>query len=166
MSRGWAVVILALLLAGAYVAMWRGWRRRGAGQADLPQLPGPLPDAESLAGPVEAVYVGTTTAGDWLDRVVVHTLGRRSPAAVLVTAAGITVGRGPEPALHIPTAAIRGVRVDRAGAHRVTRSEQLLVVTWSHAGRGLETVLRPRLRSDLGSLHNAVAALVSDEAAA
>ena len=166
MTRGWAVVVLALLLAGAYVAMWRGWRRRAARQADFPQLPGPLPDAESLAGPVEAVYLGTTTAGDWLDRVVVQTLGRRSPAAVVVTAAGVTVGRGPEPALHIPTAAIRGVRVDRAGAHRVTRSEQLLVVTWSHAGKVLETVLRPRRRGDLGSLQAAAASLVSDEAAA
>ena len=166
MTRGWAVVVLALLLAGAYVAMWRGWRRRAARQADFPQLPGPLPDAESLAGPVEAVYLGTTTAGDWLDRVVVQTLGRRSPAAVVVTAAGVTVGRGPEPALHIPTAAIRGVRVDRAGAHRVTRSEQLLVVTWSHAGRGLDTVLRPRRHSDLRPLEAVVAALVSDEAAA
>lgn len=166
MSRGWAVVVLALLLAGAYMAMWRGWRRRGARQVDFPHLPGPLPSAELLAGPVEAAYVGTTTAGDWLDRVVVQTLGRRSPAAVTVTAAGITVGRGPEPPLTIPTAAIRGVRVDRAGAHRVARSEQLLVITWSHAGMGLDTVLRPRRRSDLGSLQAVVASLVSDEAAA
>jgi hypothetical protein len=165
-SRGWAVALLALVLAGAYLAMWRGWRHRAASQAELPPLPAALPAAEVLAGPVEAVYVGTTAAGDWLDRVVAQTLGRRSHAAVTVTAAGVIVDRTPESRLDIPVAALRGVRADRAGAHRAGRTDQLLVMTWSHGGRRLDTVVRPRYHRDLEVVRAAVGSLVPDEAAA
>jgi hypothetical protein len=165
-SRGWAVVLLALMLAGAYLGMWRGWRRRAASQAELPPLPAALPATEILAGPVEAVYLGTTSAGDWLDRIVAQTLGRRSPASVTVTVAGVIVIRGPEPRLDIPVSALRGVRADRAGAHRASRAEQLLVVTWSHGSRLLETVVRPRHHRDLDAVRAAAASLITDEAVA
>jgi hypothetical protein len=166
MSRGWAVALLALVLAGAYLGMWRGWRRRAASQADLPALPAALPAEQALVGPVEAVYLGTTSAGDWLDRVVARTLGRRSPALVTVVRAGVIVDRTPEPRLDIPVSALRGVRADRAGALRAARTEQLLVLTWSHGGRMLETVLRTRHHSDLEAVRAAVRPLVTDEAAA
>ncbi|HEX2361147.1 MAG TPA: transporter [Jiangellaceae bacterium] len=166
MSRALAVVMLALALAGIYLMMWRGWRRRARSQGGLPALPGPIPDAEALVDPVEAVYLGTTSAGDWLDRVVVQTLGRRSPAVVTVTVAGVVVDRSPEPRLYLQAAALRGVRGDRAGAHRATRSEQLLVLTWAHGDRLLETVLRPRHNRDLEPLVTAATALLADEAAA
>jgi hypothetical protein len=165
-SRGWAVVVLALVLAGAYLGMWRGWRRRAASQAAFPPLPAALPAAEALAGPVEAVYLGTTSAGDWLDRIVARTLGRRSPAAVMVTTAGVTVDRTPEPRLDIPASTLRGVRADRAGAHRASRTEQLLVLTWAHGDRLLETIVRPRHHRDLETVRAAVSRLVVDEAAA
>jgi hypothetical protein len=165
-SRGWAVAVLALVLAAAYFGMWRGWRRRAASQAELPALPAVLPAEVALAGPVEAVYLGTTAAGDWLNRVVVRTLGRRSPASVTVTRAGVILDRAPEPRLDIPVSALRGVRTDRAGAHRTGRTERLLVLTWSHGGRLLETVVRPRHHRDLDVVMAAVGPLVTDEAAA
>jgi hypothetical protein len=165
-SRGWAVVVLALVLVGAYLGMWRGWRRRAASQAAIPPLPAALSAAEALAGPVEAVYLGTTSAGDWLDRVVARTLGRRSPAVVTVTTTGVIVDRTPEPRLDIPASTLRGVRADRAGAHRADRTEQLLVLTWYHGGRLLETVVRPRHRADLERLLSASTTLLVGEAAA
>jgi hypothetical protein len=165
-SRSWAVGVLVLVLFGAYLGMWRGWRRRAASQAALPPLPATLPAAEPLAGPVQAVYLGTTSAGDWLDRIVARTLGRRSPAAVTVTTAGVIVDRTPEPRLDIPASTLRGVRADRAGAHRADRTEQLLVLTWVHGDRLLETVVRPRHHRDLEALRTAVSPLVVDEAAA
>ena len=166
MSRGWAVALLALLLVAAYFGMWRGWRRRASSQAELPALRGQLGAAPVLAGPVEGVYLGTTSAGDWLDRVVAHTLGRRSPASVTVTTAGVIVDRTPERRLDIPVSALREVRTDRAGAHRAGRTEQLLVLTWAHGGRRLETVVRPRRHTDLEPLKAAASRLVADEAAA
>lgn len=166
MSRGWAVLLLGLVLIGLYVAMWRGWRRRASRQSDLPPLPEPLPDAQTLFGPVEGVYLGTTSAGDWLDRMAARTLGRPSPASVMVSAAGVAIDRTPEPRLDIPAAALRAVRADRVGAHRATRSEQLLVVTWTHGGRLLETVVRPRHHRDLEVLTGTIAELVRDGAAA
>jgi hypothetical protein len=165
-SRALAVLVLALALVSIYVAMWRGWRRRAASQAQLPALPAALPQAIALIGPVEAIYVGTTSAGDWLDRIVVRSLGRRSQASVVVTAAGVVVDRSPEPQIVIPRSALREVRTDRTGAHRATWTEQLLVLTWVHGGHRLETVLRPRRHGELAPLATAAASLVPDEAAA
>ena len=166
MSRGWAVVLLALLLVVAYIGMWRGWQRRAASQAELPPLPAALPATDVLAGPVEAVYVGTTSAGDWLDRIVAQTLGRRSSASVTVTRAGVIVDRAPEPRLDISVSALRAVRADHAGAHRVSRTDQLLVLTWVHGDRLLETAVRPRHRADLETIRAAVSRLIVNETAA
>jgi hypothetical protein len=158
--------MLALMLALAFFGMWHGWRRRAASQTALPLLPGALPAAPVLAGSVEATYLGTTTAGDWLDRVVVGSLGRRSPASVTVTTTGVVVDRTPEPRLDIPVSVLRGVRTDRAGAHRATRTREFLVLTWIHGDRLVETVVRPRHRRDLAAVEAAVRRLVTDEAAA
>jgi hypothetical protein len=165
-SRTSAVLLLALVLVGAYLGMWRGWRRRVASQAELPPLPSRLPASNTLVGPVEAVYLGTTSAGDWLDRVAVHKLGRRSPAVVTVTIAGVAIDRGREPRVDIPVSALLGVRKDMAGALRASRTEQLLVLTWRHGGRQLETVVRPRHRADLARLLSAIDPLVVDGTAA
>ena len=73
------VLILFALLGLAYLGMWRGWRRRGR-KHDLP----PLVEAPAVADlptptlEAGARYFGTTTSGDWLDRVVARGLGARS----------------------------------------------------------------------------------------
>ncbi len=156
-----AVVITVLVLVGAYALMWRGWRRRGSAQADLPPLPAPLPPGPIRYGPVTGVFLGTTTAGDWLDRIVAHTLGRRSAAEITVTDAGVTIERSPEPVLAIPAGALRAVRVDRAAAGRAVRASEYLILTWSHGDRLLDSAVRPDHRAERDRLHDAIAPLIA-----
>lgn len=152
MSEPWAVAVMVAVLIGAYLLMWQGWRRRSRVQAQLPPLPARLPEADERVGPVEGVYLGTTTSGDWNARVVAHTLGRRSPVWITVTTAGVTLDRTPEPAVRIPAAALHGVRIDRAGGGRATRRDEYLILTWAHGDAMLDTVVRPDRQHDLEKL--------------
>ena len=88
------VAILFGILLLAYLGMWRGWRRR-AGKHDLPPLVeapavADLPPARLQSG---ARYFGTTTSGDWLDRVVARGLGARSSCRLSLSAEGLDVIR-------------------------------------------------------------------------
>jgi hypothetical protein len=160
-----AVLILALVLVGSYLLMWRGWRRRAARHRDLPEPLRELPPAEAVFGPIPGIYLGTTTSGDWLNRVVAHGLGRRAAASFTVTEAGVTVERRSEPALSIPAAALRAVRIDRAAAGKAVRRPEYLIITWSHGDYELDTALRPNQQSDLTRLQPAVASLGAHRAA-
>lgn len=159
-----AVAILLLVLAGGYLLMWRGWRRRGAWQRDLPPLPSPLVHGNPTLCAVDALYVGTTQADQWMERIVAHSLGRRSPAVITVSSAGITLDRTPEAELAIPASRLRAVRLDRAGAGRAVRRPEYLVLTWHHGARLLDTVVRPRHAADLDRLYAAATPLVTQGA--
>ena len=137
-----SVLILFGLLLLAYVAMWRGWRRR-AGKHDLPALV-PLPPVAELPEPrlqAGARYFGTTVAGDWLDRVVARGLGARSSCRIQLSAAGLDVVRLAG-SFRIPAAALRGARHDQGIAGKVVPPHGLLVVTWQHGDLTLDTGFR------------------------
>lgn len=160
MTEPTAVAVVLAVLVGGYLLMWRGWRRRSRAQSDLPPLPAALPRADVRFGPVEGVYLGTTRSGDWTDRVVVHTLGRRGTAAITVTDAGVTVDRSPEPALYVPAAILRAVRIDRAGGGRAVRHPEYLILSWAHGDAVLDTAVRPDRPHDLEGLRAAGASLL------
>jgi len=133
------VLILFGLLALAYLGMWRGWRRRGR-RHDLP----PLADASPVVDPsLEATgrYFGTTTAGNWLDRVVARGLGTRSGCEVSLSAAGLDVVR-PSSSFRIPAAALRGARLDKGIAGKVVPPQGIVVVTWQHGDLLLDSGFR------------------------
>jgi hypothetical protein len=161
------VAVLALLLAVAlvYTAMWRGWRARAARQADLPALPAPPVATSSVLpdGPVEASYVGTSAAGVWLDRMVAQGLGRRGNAVVDVTTDGVLIERAaPDSALWLPRGALREVRRDRGVAGKATfEAEGLLVLTWAHGDRVLDSGLRLRHAADAPVVQDAVQSLLT-----
>ena len=136
------VTILFVLLALGYVGMWFGWRRR-ATKHDLPPLPA-APAESALPRPMleaDARYFGTTVAGDWLDRVVAHGLGARSSARLSLSAEGLDVLR-PAGSFRIPTASLRAARHDQGIAGKVVPPHGLLVVTWQHGDRTLDSGFR------------------------
>lgn len=138
---GWIVGLL-LFVGLVYWLMRQGWQWRRTLQGGLPALP-QAPDDEGpalLEG--EGRYHGSTTAGQWLDRVVAHGLGVRSRAALTLTAQGLTVDRTGAPGFFVPAAALRGARPEKGIAGKVLTGGGLLVVTWEHGGTLIDTGFR------------------------
>ncbi|MCT9142787.1 PH-like domain-containing protein [Streptomyces violarus] len=154
---GW-VVGLALFVALVYWLMREGWKWRGTLQGDLPELP-TAPDApgpEKLA--MSGRYHGSTTAGQWLDRIVAQGLGTRSRAELTLTEAGLDVVRPGASDFFVPAAQLREARLDKGIAGKVLTEGGLLIVTWAHGDRLIDS----GFRSDHAAEHNEwVAALNS-----
>jgi hypothetical protein len=151
-----------LVLAAAYYGMFRGWRNRKSRQADLAPLP-VAPDGAPTRG-IEGVYVATTTAGDWMDRIAVHELGVRSTADLAVSEAGLIFHRQGAADVFIPADHLTGVRTDRGIAGKVTAEKSgLVVVTWNHDGRALDTGFRPRRKADTAPLTESISTLIGAE---
>ncbi|MFI6655523.1 hypothetical protein ACIBL8_08430 [Streptomyces sp. NPDC050523] len=141
---GW-LVGLVLFVALVYWLMREGWKWRGTLQGDLPELPS-APD-----GPGEARltvlstsgrYHGSTTAGQWLDRIVARGLGTRSRVELTLTDAGLDVVRPGAADFFIPLAQLREARLDKGIAGKVLTEGGLLVVTWQHGERLIDSGFR------------------------
>ncbi len=150
-------LLLLLVVPVLWAMMWWGWRRRGRRQSDVGALHTvPEPLSPSTFGPVEAVYVSTTRAGDWLDRVVAHGLGTRSDAEVSVHADGVLLRRAGAADVWVPAADLTAVRRERGAAGKFVRERGLVVLTWTLGDAGLDTALRTRYDDDRGALEGAV----------
>ena len=168
-----SVAILAVVCVLALVAMRAGWRHRARRSAvAVPELPASPADDAALGTPrtasLAATYVSSTTAGDWLDRVVAHDLGVRSRAVVRVFDAGVRIERTGARDLFVPAAALRGVRTAAGMAGKFVGRDGLVVITWQVPGTGvtaLDTGLRLRRGADRTPLIEAVGALVTETSA-
>ncbi|MDO0928636.1 hypothetical protein QQY24_25670 [Streptomyces sp. TG1A-8] len=138
---GW-LVGLALFVALVYWLMREGWKWRATLQGDLPELPTAPQDAGPVRLGMEGRYHGSTTAGQWLDRIVAHGLGTRSRVRLTLTDAGLDVERPGASDFFVPTAALRGARLDKAIAGKVLTEGGLLVVTWAHGDRLIDSGFR------------------------
>ncbi|MET8080133.1 hypothetical protein [Streptomyces sp. NPDC005303] len=138
---GW-LVGLALFVALVYWLMREGWKWRGTLQGDLPELP----DAPDDPGPVRLAmsgrYHGSTTAGQWLDRIVAHGLGTRSRVELTLTDAGLDVVRPGATDFFIPREALREAVLGKGIAGKVLTEGGLLLVTWAHGERLIDSGFR------------------------
>ncbi|MFI6414159.1 hypothetical protein [Streptomyces sp. NPDC050585] len=148
---GWVGVLL-LFIALAYWLMRQGWKWRGSVQAAaLPELPA-APDAPGEPTlTMSGRYHGSTTAGQWLERIVAHGLGTRSRAELTLTDAGLDVVRPGATDFFIPADRLRGARLDKGIAGKVLTEGGLLVVTWAHGDQLIDS----GFRSDRASEHAA-----------
>jgi hypothetical protein len=162
---GWIVGLL-LFVALVYWLMRQGWKWRAllqSGLPELPALPGERPEEPSLVG--TGRYHGTTTAGNWLDRVVAHGLGVRSLAELALTRHGVEVRRTGAPDFLVPTAALGGARLDKGIAGKVLTEGGLLVITWRHGGKELDSGFRLHTSADHPAWVEAIDALAPGRAA-
>ena len=166
-----STVVLLLVVLLAFWGMRAGWqartRRSSALVSALPAVPAELGDAR--LAPVDATYVSTTRAGDWLDRVTAQGLGVRSPAQVAVFDAGVRITRQGATDLFVPATALRGATGAPGMAGKVVGGEGLVVLTWQadpHDPRGLDTGLRPRHAADRERLVAAIQTLTPGQAPA
>lgn len=160
-----SVTILLVLLVLALWGMRTGWRTRARRTAALvPTLPEvPADPGPARTAPAEAVYVSSTRAGDWLDRVAAHGLGERSKAEVTVHDAGVLLRRPGARDLWLPADRLTAVGTTRGQAGKFVGPEGLVVLTWvpdTDTGTALDTALRVRHDADKELLLTAAGSLV------
>ncbi|MGW1406976.1 PH-like domain-containing protein [Streptomyces sp. NPDC002403] len=147
------VVGLLVLIAFVYWLMRQGWKWRGSLQSDLPELhstPEGFADGEKLLT-LTGRYHASTTAGQWLDRIVAHGLGTRSRVELTLTDQGLDVVRPGAADFFVPAAALRGARLDKGIAGKVLPEGGLLIITWAHGDKLIDS----GFRSDRSAEHPA-----------
>lgn len=142
-------VVAVLIVVGLFgLAMW-GWRRRSASQSGMfDELPG-FPDDPGTPGlpPLDGVYIGSTYAGYWQERVAREPLGFRSAATLAVYEAGIGLDLT-QARVWIPRSDLVGVRRESKLAGKVVPGAGLLVVRWRVAGPDGHTFIDSGFRAD------------------
>ncbi len=138
--------------------MLRGWRRRSERQAEmigaLPALPDLLGPA--VVAPTRGLYVGSTIAPDWLERVTAGDLGYRCKAVLTRYPEGILLERSGTGPLWMPADALLGLRTEQALAGKVIPGRYgadaaggLLVIRWRlPSGTEIDTGFRGDDRRD------------------
>ncbi|MGW3998565.1 PH-like domain-containing protein [Amycolatopsis sp. NPDC004772] len=143
MERLWLVLAIVAFFLLCLWGMYVGWRRKSRSQSA--QVP-PFPAIPGAAGDVllesTGVYLSTTIAGEWQNRIVTRGAGLRTGAVWRLHSAGIAVERGGAPDFWIPRDAVTGVRRDTKIAGKVMGTDALLVITWRLGDVELDTGFR------------------------
>lgn len=129
-----------LLIVIAFAAFWvlmvllmlRGWRGRARRQVDrigeLPPVPSEL--GEQLIAPSTGLYVGSTLAPSWQDRVAVGDIGYRATGELSRYRGGVLLERDGASPIWIPQESIRAIRTERGLAGKVMSKDGILVIRW------------------------------------
>ena len=122
------VVLIAILIS----LILRGWRRRAARQL---QIVGQLPGLPDTVGPavipgIRGLYVGSTIAPSWQDRIAVGDLGFRTKAVLARYPEGIMVQRSGGQPIWIPAECITAIRTERGIAGKALTHEGILAIRW------------------------------------
>jgi hypothetical protein len=138
------VVIIGVVIG----RMLRGWKRRAKRQFDLlGELPA-MPDllGSATVAPTTGLYVGSTLAPHWLERIAAGDLGYRSKAVLTRYPEGILLERSGATPIWIPQDAITAIRTERALAGKVAA---ILAIRWRlPSGTEIDTGFRGDDRRD------------------
>lgn len=152
--------VLVVLIAWLISRMLRGWRRRAERQIALVgQLP-TLPDTvgQAVVAPTKGLYVGSTLAPRWLDRIAAGDLGYRSKAVITRYPEGIMVQRSGASPIWIPQDSILSIRTETGLAGKVVPAGRngdgepqggILAIRWRlPSGTEIDTGFRGDNRGD------------------
>jgi len=143
-----AVLVLALVLVAVGTGMVRGWRARGRRQSGIAAPRVPPADLGGPAFTLTGTYVSTTTAGQFLDRVVAHGLGPRAAAELAVHPSGLVLSRDGADPLFVPAADVVGLGDSAGMAGKVLARPEILLIRWRAGDTVLDTGFRPGSRAD------------------
>jgi hypothetical protein len=143
--------VLAVLIALAIRQMMRGWLHRAQRQA---QLIGTLPTLPDTVGPAlipatKGLYVGSTLAPSWLDRIAVGDLGYRAKAVMTRYPEGIMLQRTGAGPIWIPDDSIEAIRTEKGIAGKAMTHEGILAIRWRlPSGAEIDTGFRADNRDE------------------
>lgn len=145
MDRTAWTIVLFLCWLGLIGLMYLGWRGRARRQAErigeLPAVPDDL--GAPLLPESTGLYVGSTIAPSWQDRIAVRDLGFRAVCALSRWERGILLERKGASTIWIPAESVRAVRTERGLAGKVMTRDGLLVIRWElPSGTEIDTGFR------------------------
>ena len=152
--------LLALLIALFIRQMLRGWMHRAQRQAQIIGALPPLPDTvgPAIVGATKGLYVGSTIAPSWQDRIAVGDLGFRSKAVLTRYAEGIMVQRTGATPIWIPDESITAIRTERGIAGKALTHDGILAIRWTlPSGTEIDTGFRGDDRRELANWTEEVA---------
>ncbi|WP_293311355.1 transporter [Mycolicibacterium sp.] len=122
--------VVVVLIGVVIRRMLRGWRHRTERQTEIIGNLPPLPDllAPAVIAPTCGLYIGSTIAPDWLERVTAGDLGFRCRTVLTRYSEGILLERSGAAEIFIPESSITGVRIETAMAGKV--GTPILVIRW------------------------------------
>ncbi|MCH9730052.1 MAG: transporter [Actinomycetia bacterium] len=130
----WLVMASLLVLAIAVLSqqMVRGWRHRAQRQAKIIGTLPSLPDTvgQAVVSATKGLYVGSTLAPKWNDRVAAADLGYRAKAVVTRYPEGIMLQRKGAGPIWIPDDAVVEIRTEKNLAGKVLTHEGILAIRW------------------------------------
>lgn len=144
--------VVVLLIAFFIRQILRGWRHRIARQVELiGALPG-LPDTvgQVLIGPTKGLYVGSTVAPNWNDRIAGAALGFRAKAVLARYPEGIMLQRTGTGPIWIPDESIVAVRSERAITGKALTHDGIVAIRWRlPSGTEIDTGFRADNRDEI-----------------
>jgi hypothetical protein len=143
--------VLAVAIGFAVQAMMRGWRHRAERQVGLIGTLPPIPDTvgPAIVPATKGLYVGSTLAPSWHDRIVVGDLGYRTKAVLTRYPEGILVQRSGGRSIWIPDDAITAIRTERGIAGKALTHQGILAIRWRlPSGTEIDTGFRGNDRAE------------------
>ncbi|MBA5848509.1 PH-like domain-containing protein [Gordonia amicalis] len=146
--NAWFIGVCALIALGLlsmFYLLITGNKKKHAAQAELigelPSTPADL--GAEQRGPDTGLYLGSTMAPSWQNRVVVGDISDRASATIAEFAAGVLISRQGASDIWIPREAITAVRTERGIAGKVMSADGVLVIRWVlPSGTEIDTGLR------------------------
>lgn len=143
--------VLAVALGLAVQAILRGWRRRAQRQVELIGKLPPIPDTVGpvIAPAMKGLYVGSTLAPSWQDRIAVGDLGYRTKAVLTRYPEGIMLQRSGGHPIWIPDESITAIRAERGIAGKAMTHDGILAIRWRlPSGTEIDTGFRGNDRTE------------------
>ncbi len=140
------LLVVAVILLSVF-GMARGWRRKT--RSDLSPINTQVPtEALAISTKVSARFAGTTTAGNWLDRVTNYELGTPRGIDIQVFNLGVFMTDDSGFNLWIPKSQILNVTTGQGIAGDVVEKNGMLIFTWQLGDTALDTGVRVSRHSD------------------
>jgi hypothetical protein len=146
--------LLALLIAFFIRQMLRGWLHRAQRQVEMIGALPPLPDTVGppIIPATKGLYVGSTIAPSWQDRIAVGDLGFRSKAVLTRYPEGIMLQRSGAGPIWIPDESITAIRTERGIAGKALTHDGILAIRWKlPSGTEIDTGFRGDDRRELAN---------------
>jgi hypothetical protein len=137
-----------------------GWRNRARRQRLIPApATAPAEFGPELATPLTGLYVGSTYAGQWQNRIVVHSLGERAEALARLGPAGVLIERQGTAPIFLPAHSLLDARLEPALAGKVVGNGGLLVFRWQLGETDVDSGFRADDKSEYPAWVRAVNAM-------